>query len=299
MNNNDLMSYQDAVAEYMAMQPAEVDGVLNMSTFYWRHWCLKKIFGRFDFEGLPESWDFDYFLTRLFLNGKICITDTRMGVLPLECGLSGLNVFGHPTTAVIANPVLGSFERTIDDDCALVKLQWDYAGCNWMLTRYATMLAMCDSGIAVNLMNSKVAHVFMAESKNQAQTMKKMYDDLTKGKPAVFVREGTLTKDNVYSLHAKENYIADQIQQTKTEIINEFLTDIGYRNANRDKRERLNEEEVNVNLEEVRGSVEHWLLTIRDGLNKANELYNLNLNVSLREYRESGVRDELAESSGL
>lgn len=297
--NTDLVPFQDMLAEYLALKPADVDGVMNTSSFYWRHWCLKKIFGRFEFTGLPDEWDFDYFLTTLFLEGHLAITDTSMGVLPLRCGLSGLNVFSHPTTAVIANPILGSFEREIDTDCALVKLQYDYAGCGWMLQRYATMLAMCDSGIAVNLMNSKVASVFMAESKNQAETMKKMYDEISRGKPAVFVREGTLTKDNVYSMHVKENYIADQIQQTKGEIIDEFLTEIGYKNANSDKRERLISSEVNANNEEVRGSVEHWLETMREGLKRANELYSLNLAVRLRSFREEGEQDEPAESAEL
>lgn len=295
----EFLSYQDALQEYLAMKPADVDGVLNASSFYWRHWCLKKIFGRFEFTGFPDEWDMDYFLTTLFLEGHIAITDTSMGVLPLSCGLSGVNVFSHPTTAVIANPILGSFEKEIDTGCALVKLQWDYAGCGWMLTRYATLLSMCDSGIAVNLMNSKVAAIFMAESKAQAQTMKKMYDEISKGKPAVFVREGTLTKDNVYSMHVKENFVADQIQQTKGEIVDEFLTEIGYKNANSDKRERLISSEVNANNEEVRGSVEHWLETIREGLEKANKLYGLKLAVDLRKFREEVESDESAESAEL
>lgn len=295
-DNFNSAAYEDLVAEYFATRPRDVDGVANTSSFYWRHWMLRKIFGRFEFTGIPDNWDIDYFMTNLFLDGIVCITDTSMGVLPLQTGVSGLNVFNHPTECVIANPILGSFRRKIDEECALVKLQWDYKGCGWMLTRYGTLLAMCDSAISVNLMNSKVAHIFMADSKNQAETMKKMYDDLSQGKPAVFIREGTLTKDNVYSLHAKENFLADQIQQTKTEIINEFLTDIGYRNANTSKRERLNADEVNVNIEEIRGSVEHWLLSIRQGFDKANELYGLNLAVKLREYKESEVMtDEPAE----
>lgn len=41
-------------------------------------WCYKKIFGAFEFTGFPDSWDYDYFLTTLFTNGIIAITDLSL-----------------------------------------------------------------------------------------------------------------------------------------------------------------------------------------------------------------------------
>ena len=288
--------FSDLIRDFFARKPKDVDGVANTSAMYYRDWLLKKILSRFQFDGLPSFWDLDYFLEVLFIEGKICITDTGMGVIPLKCSPTGVGVFEQPTEVIIANPVLGSMRRTIDVDCALIKLQYNYAGCGWMINRYATLLAMCDSGVAVNLMNSKLAYVFKAASKAQAETMKKMYDDITMGKPAVFVGEnGALNQENVWNLPVKENFVADDIQLLKRKIINEFLTEIGIDNTNTDKRERLTDDEVNANNQEVLANIQHWYDNISDGITRANKLYNLNLSVKIRNFG-GGVNNDVESS---
>ena len=290
--------FSDLVHEFFARKPKEVDGVANTSNLYYRDYLLKKVLSRFEFSGIPSFWDYDYFLEILFLEGHLAITDTGMGILPFKCGCTGVGVFEQPTEVIIANPVLGSFRRTIDVDCALVKLQYNYQGIGWMLNRFATLLAMCDSGIAVNLMNSKAAYVFKASSKAQAATIQKMYDDITMGKPAVFVGEnGALNNENVFTMPVKENFVADDIQLLKRKIVNEFLTEIGINNTNTDKRERLTDDEVNANNMEVYSNIQHWLDNIQDGLRKANTLYNLNLSVKIRDFGGGTNNVELAEST--
>ena len=277
--------FSDLIHNFFARKPKEVDGVANTSSMYYREWLLKKILARFEFGGIPTFWDTDYFLEILFLEGRVCITDTGVGVIPLKCGLTGIGIFEQPTECQIANPVLGSFRRTIDVDCALIKLQYNYAGIGWLLNRYATLLAMCDSGISVNLMNSKVAYVFKAASKAQAATMESMYDQIAMGKPATFVGEnGTINQENFFTMPVKQNFVANDIQMLKHQIVNEFLTEIGINNANQDKRERLTDDEVNANNEEVYANIQHWFDNISDGIKRANTMYNLNLNVKIRDY---------------
>ena len=289
MGNNILkkidIPFQDLLNNFFARKPKDVDGVANTSTIYYRDYLLKKVLSRFEFGGIPSFWDMDYFLEILFLEGHLAITDTAMGILPFKCGCTGIGVFEQPTEVIIANPVLGSFRRNIDVDCALVKLQYNYQGIGWMINRYSALLAMCDSGIAVNLMNSKAAYVFKAGSKAQAATIQKMYDDITMGKPAVFVGEnGALNSENVFTMPVKENFVADDIQLLKRKILNEFLTEIGINNTNLDKRERLTDDEVNANNDEVSANIQHWLDNITDGLNRANKLYNLGLSVKVRDF---------------
>lgn len=291
--------FSDLLNNFFARKPKDVDGVANTSSLYYRNYLLKKILSRFEFSGVPTFWDYDYFLEILFLEGHVCITDSTAGILPFKCGLTGIGIFEQPTKCIIANPVLGNFDRTIDVDCALVRLQYDYQGVGLMIQRYSTLLAMCDSSISVNLMNSKVAHVFKASSKAQAETMKKIYDEISMGKPVVFVGEnGALNEDNVYTMPVKNNFVADDIQLLKRKIINEFLTDIGINNTNLDKRERLTDDEVNANNDEVKANIQHWLDNISDGLNRANTMFDLNLQIKIRDF---GGNDNVVttESDGL
>lgn len=285
---------QDLYGRYFAIQPADVEGLNNTSVIYYTTECLKKLFGVYAIEGAPEGWDLDYMLERIFLDGKLCITDTPLGVLPLQTGVSGINVFNHPTTCVIANPVLGSFERTIGVDCALVHLQFDYGGVWPIINRYASMLAMCDSSICVNLINTKAAAIFGAESKAEAESYKRMYDKIASGEPAVFVGEGLAKKlaERLVFNRVKEQYIAADVEDLKQRIIDDYLSDIGINNANTDKKERLNTYEVVSNTQEVRSGAEHWLTNIQAGFDEANALYGLQLKITRKYFKEENPAGE-------
>ena len=271
----------------------------------YRNWCLKKLFGAFEFGGVPDTWDYDYLLENLFMYGYLAITDTSIGVIPLRCGVTGINVFDHPTTAIFANPVLGNFERNLygdnpATDCALVKLQYDFMGAMPIINRYAALLALCDNSISVNLRNSKVAFIGFVSSKQQAATVEKMYSDIDRGKPAVYVKRGDgITSEDIYYNHVKETYIANDVQLLKQSIKNDFLTEVGLNNANTDKRERLIVDEVNANNDEVQANVQHWLDNIREGLRRANSLFGLDLSVKLRKFDggKANAENENAEQN--
>lgn len=293
---------QDMLSRYIfQIEPKDVEGLNNTSVVYYTYEFIRKLFGVYAIENVPEGWDYDYMLERIFLDGMMCITDTELGVLPLQTGVSGLTVFNHPSTCVIANPVLGSLERRIDVDCALVKLQFNYGNVWPIINRYASLLAMCDSAIAVNLINTKVCAIFGADSKAEAETYKRMYDKISRGDPAVFVGEGLAKKlsDRLLFNQVKQQYIADDVEDLKQRLMDDFLSDIGINNANTDKRERLTTFEVVSNTQEVRSGAEHWLQNIQDGFDVANRLYGLNLRIVRKQFKQEdpsgGVEDEFTE----
>lgn len=259
------------------------------------------IFGAFEFEGIPELWDFEYFITNLFSHGYIGICDTTIGVVPLICGLTGINAFNHPTNAIFANPVLGNFEKSLYsndpvDACALVRLQYNYRGVNHLVSKYASQLAEIDNSISVNLRNTKVAQILFANGKQQATTLQKMYKDIDGGKPVVAIKTDMLTPESVYFNHVRETYIASDLQLLKADIINDFLTDIGLNNTNMQKRERLIVDEVNANNEEIKSNVEHWIETMNMCFTRANSVFGLSLSVKLKSFRKRDADNENVES---
>ena len=296
MSKEKNVPFSDLVREFFARRPREVDGVANTSAMYYRQKLLKLILERFKWSNLPETWEYDYFIEHLFLDGYIGVTDTSAGILALKCGLTGVGIFDQPTEMIFANPVLGNFRRKIGEDGEYIKIQYNYQGVGWILDRYATLLAMCDSSIAVNLMNTKATYVFGATSKTQAETYKALYDDITMGKPAVFTSEAIAgnIKEQMFTMPAKQNFIADDVQLLKRKIVNEFLTDIGINNTNLDKRERLTDDEVNANNDEVLANIAHWYDNIIDGITRVNKLYGLNIDCDIRNYGEE-VQSESPE----
>ena len=272
----------DTLREYFSINPKKVDP--NSTTyFYYMDMLFRKAMSIYKFENVPETWDYDYFVSILLSQGYICVTDTALGVIPLRCGVSGINVYNHPTTCIIANPVLGNLERTIDEDCTLIKMNYNYAPAVMpIINRYATLLSECDSSISVNLMNSKVAFIALCSSKQVAQSMKAMYDEISSGKPAVFVKGDQINGDNILYNHVKENFIAGDVQILKRKLMSEFLTEIGVNNANTDKRERLTDNEVEANNGEIQLNAGYWLDNIKEGIDKTNKMFGLNIEVKIK-----------------
>ena len=179
------LAFDDLKKMFLKESPKKVEGEFSWANGYYWQWALKKILSRFELENAPEGWDINYFWSHLFLDGYISILDTSLGVIPLKCGHTGINVWDRPTDIIIANHILGNFTRKIGVDGALVHLQYDYMGINPILQRFSTLLAMCDSAISVNLMNSKVSFIGFVDDQAQASTMKLMYDKISEGEPAV------------------------------------------------------------------------------------------------------------------
>lgn len=294
--NNKNIPFSDLLRNFFATKPKDVDGVANTSALYYRNKLLRMLLGRFEVENWPEEWDLDYAMTELFLRGYFTITDTEIGVVPLHCGVAGNNVFNRPNRVIVANHVLGSFERVIGVDCALVRLQYDYHGIETMLQRYATMLAMCDSSLAVNILNAKVSFVAFAESKAQAETMKKMYDNIAMGEPAVFMKGDPSMRDQFMFNNVKQNFVGAEIQDLKNRIMDEFLSEIGIKNVNTEKKERLVTYEAESRNEETISGVEHWLVTVNLGLDDANRLYDMRLRFKLRDLGGRRASNELPKS---
>lgn len=278
--------------EYFAPEPTSVNGQFNLSSLFYQERLRLLIYALFDFTGIPDNWDIDYFREFLFDEGLICITDTTAGIVALQTGITGHNIYNRPTECVIANVVLGNFRRTIDEDCVLVKLQYNYRGIIPLIDRYSYLLASCDSAIAVNLMNSKVTFICGAQNDKQAKEMQVIVDQITQGQPAVYTDPEN--KANITFLPVKNSYVANDIFETKRRIINELLTQIGVPNTNTEKKERMIQDEVNSNNIECIYYTQNWLDNLSQSFKRANKMFGLNLGVELRYEQVRKMANELA-----
>ena len=265
---------------------------------YFRKYLLQKAISVFKWN-LPEEWDKDYFLYTLYIRGFISVFYTeRYGVICQQCAPGGYNLYYRPSYVIVSNPLLPkALELKIDQDCVLIKLQPDYSTIMDIVSYYADQLALCSEALGVNLVNTKSGTVFGAESKAQAETYKKMYDNLSEGDPAVVIGKNLLNDDGSpnwfpFTQHVKEQYVASDIISDMRKIEAMFDTEIGIPNANTDKRERLIADEVNANNVETAARCELWLETIRKEIKKANTMFpGLNLSVDWRVNPKMDIAD--------
>ena len=264
---------------------------------YFRKYLLQKAISVFKWK-LPEEWDEDYFKYILYGIGYIAVLETRsFGVICQGGSLGGYNLYYKPSYIMITNPLLKeTITANINIDCAIIKLQPDYSSIMDIVGYYADQLALSAEALGMNMVNVKSGVVFGAKDKTQAQSYKKMFDKMQDGDPAVFIDKQLLDdagKPNWYPFvqNMKEQYIADSILSDMRKIEAMFDTDIGIPNANTDKKERLVTDEINANNVETATRCELWLDSIRKGIDKANEMYNLSLSVDWRVNPKTEIAD--------
>ena len=292
-NNELIENLTLALQSAFGRKPTDVSGLENITTSYYFNYLLRLVKGIFEVK-MPDYWDSDFLLDTLLLDGVIGIFENNSEPLAMNCHPFGVNMYYKPTSFNIANPVLGSFTKTIGVDGELIYLE-ELPGVNSqfktirpLLTKYAYQLAACDKCIDQSLMNSGVAAIFSASSKKAAESYRAMYDDISMGKPAVFVDEElNLTSPNSRNLQytpAKDNFVCDKVQIEKRCIIEEFLTAIGVNNANTSKRERLNTDEVNSNNDECYIATAVWKRNLKETTDKAKKLFpSLEFSITIKD----------------
>ena len=271
---------------------------------YFRKYLFQKAISVFKWN-LPDEWDKDYFLYTLYGLGYIAVVNTaQFGVICQGGALGGYNLYYRPSYIIITNPLLkntltcsidrrteGPADRALtsisDNECVLIKLQPDYSSIMDIVGYYADQMALCSEAMGINLVNVKTGTVFGADSKNTAESFKKMYDMLSAGDPAVVIDKKLLDEQGKpiwfpFTQDVKQSYVVSDVLADMRKIEAMFCTDIGIPNANTDKKERLLTDEVNANNVETSSRCEMWLEEIRKGLTKANAKYKLNLSVDWR-----------------
>ena len=256
---------------------------------YYVRYLFQKIISVYEFRNIPDWWAENYFKYVLFGYGHIAVFDTdKYGVIPQECSLSDTHtIFYQPSDVLIANPVLGEKRLKIGKDCELIKLQPDYAGVMDIVTVYADLMAVALETANINLMNSKASFIFMAQNKAEAETYKKLYDELAGGKPFAIVSKTLMNEDgsknwDFFIQNVGQNYITDRILNDMKTIEDQFNTKIGIPNANTQKRERLISSEVMANDIDTKALVNVLLDTMKNDLEKVNERYRLSIEVDYR-----------------
>lgn len=269
--------------------------------WYFRRYLLQKAIAVFKWK-MPKSWAVNYFLYVLYCWGYIAIVNTdKFGVIPQGCSLKGYNVMYQPTHAVIANPLLsGILEPQIDTQCTLLRLQPDYGGIMDKVNFYADVMALSAETVGTNLFNSKLAYVFAASSKRDAESFKVLFDKIASGEPAAVIAKDLFNEDGspnwlMFNQDLKNSYIVSDIMDDMRKWEQKFMTDLGIPNSNTEKRERLIQAEVESNDIEVKLWADMALESLKDGCKKASKMFDIELSVDWR-FREE-VSDESSSRS--
>lgn len=261
----------------------------NTFKFYCRY-LWEKILSVFTFQ-LPPTFGKELFLNALFGNGVVTVVNSaEFGLLAQWGNAGGYNVNYQPRYMLFANPLLPEFsgrELEIGTDCAIIKLTDDWRGVFDLVSFYAGKMALATQAVDINLINSKLAYVFAAKDKTQAQSFKKLMDTINNGETSVVVDKSLFDENGeaqwkAFQQDLKSVYLVTDLLNDCAKIEDEFNTRVGIPNANTEKRERLISDEVNANNVETSILAAGWLENIREGCDMVRDMYNAEITVDWR-----------------
>lgn len=251
---------------------------------------------------MPEIWkdnkDLMYYC--LFAYGFVgCGELAELGKWFNPVNISGYDFYYKPTKMLLANPALKGtslekLEMEIGKDCEVIKLTPDYMGIWDVISYYAEKIATIDVAINTAIINSKFAYVIGAKNKAAAEVLKKLFDKVNSGQPAVFfdkklANDGTDKEEPWQSLlrdNLKSSYIVSDLLRDFQSIINDFDTEIGIPTLPYEKRERMVVAEAQSTQIDATSRSVVWYDTLKDSFERANKFLGFegedSLQVTLR-----------------
>ena len=272
--------------------PSTVHTRNNALFIYFFHRLLMRSYNTYKFV-LPSWWDVNYTLSCLFVLGHMAVLNTsRYGVINLNCGLYGRDIYYQPTHAVISNPLLTSAELRIGRDCEIIKLQPDYTGLYSTLSYYADLMAVTAESLILNVLQARVSTVFTANNKGAVDAYKTVMDDIISGNMATILNKnavdeyGKLTYE-MFNAQVKNNLVADILQDVMRRYEHDFDRAVGIPSSNETKKQRMTIDEVNTSNVETAAEAEVRLWTLQECFARVRAMFKWDTNTLNVTWRHS------------
>ena len=238
-------------------------------------YMLARTLAMFNYEGLPTTLTSVEIEKQLQMNGFTFITEVQGKLYAFSGTLGGdLNVYGEPTKIIINNPAL-NFHATLDieNDGVLIKNDDMMLGLFPLFNRYNTLLVENEITMFIHTFNTRV------------QTLISSGDDATKESAELYLKKvvdgelGIIGENRIFdgikvqNSQTSSGNITIQLIELNQYLKASLYNEVGI-NANYNmKRERLNSNETDMNVDALHPLIDNMLLNRQKGIEKLNMLY--------------------------
>lgn len=243
---------------------------------------LIKVNQMFHYENLPDTIPKRILEKYLTESGYCIFTKYNDKFIILQGSLGGeLNEYYEYTKCIVANPYLKlNKEYTINDDCILIRNDSRMKGLIPILSRYGVLCGDCE--ISLNMLTNVLRSQYLIsagdnKTKESADNfIKRLFD----GDFSCIAENTFLDGVKVHGVSGDSKYIQQFIE------LNQYLKATAYNeiglNANFNmKRERLNQNEVDLNTSILIPLADDMLEERKKAVESINEKYGLNISVDL------------------
>lgn len=230
--------------------------------------------------GIDEKWIEKY----LFRDGScVFYRDPIFGLMVARMNPAGnLNHYDEPT---IIQPYATGYTYTGEKlennvNCVIIRNNDDRLPTLPWVELYAMKLTNIDRTIDVNIQAQKMPIIIKCSDK-QKLTLKQVIIQRDDNEPVIF-GDKALDTTEMEVLNTGAPIVFDKLELQKHMVWNECMTMLGVNNANQDKRERLVDDEVQANNEQVEINYEIMLKARELACEQINKMFGTNISVKKR-----------------
>lgn len=237
----------------------------------------------FKYENLPNFINEKWIERYLFEYGScVFFNDRNLGFIVTKFNNVGnLNNYDEPTQIRPFGTNYTTDENLINNEnCVIIRNNALSVPTVNTVNLYAIRLTEISRTIDVNI-NAQKTPVLIKCSDKQKLVLKNAYKQWDGNSPVIFA-DKSLDMATFNVLKTDAPIVFDKLQIQKNMIWNEIMTVLGINNANMDKKERLVDDEVRANNEQVEICADVMLKSRELAVEQINNLFGLNIKVTKR-----------------
>lgn len=258
--------------------------IMNNATYNDYLSRMKRIaLSMFDWINLPRTMNSRYLEQCLFYNGQATLLyDPTYGFINTQCADSGyINIYGLPTKLncysfrfnTMRELYIPDSNLPPEEECILVMNNFDRMPTSASLCLFAERLTEAQRTADVNVKAQRTA-ILLPTDQRTAFTLKKVYEEYDGNSPVIYGDKNLINSDTLKAIKTDAPFIANEINEYKREIWNEFLSMLGISNLN-EKRERLITSEADSNNELINMNMQAMLIPRKQACKEFNEKFGL------------------------
>ena len=253
-----------------------------LTDYYYRLMLIARAL--FKWEGLPNGIDEKWIERYLFTEGAcIFYKDDTLGFMVAKMGIDGTyNAYDEPTKVFpYATNYIYTGEQLINNsNCIIIRNNDDMIPTYPTIQLYSYKLTNIDRTIDTNVIAQKTPIIVKCTDK-QKLSFKNAINQRNDNEPVIYADKG-LNTEEIKVLDIKAPMVFDKLQLQKHAVWNECMTFLGINNANMDKKERLVDDEVQANNEQVQASEDIFLKARQKACEEINKMFGTNISVKRR-----------------
>ena len=236
----------------------------------------------FEWTNLPNGIDEKWIERYLFSYGKcVFFKDPIKGFMVAQISENGaLNYYNEPTTI---RPFATNYtgDTLINGkECVVIRNNDEMIPTSPTIQLYAFKLANIDRTIDTNIIAQKIPYIIKCSEKER-MTFKTLIGQRNDNEPVIYGDKG-LDTQGIEVLHTDAPMVFKDLQLQKHMVWTECMTFLGINNAHMDKKERLVDDEVQANNEQVEASFNIMLKARERACEEINRIFGTNIGVRKR-----------------